>query len=118
MKIAWLALYPGLRFKLDAEPEWTPELVAGLAATGAVDVVDLKGHYRGDFTGPAADPALYRLVDEAEETGFSKTDWVIVTRDRALVDNAAIAGKASEVDAIPGLRPWTDDFNNLFQILK
>ena len=58
------------------------------------------------------------IIDDAEETDFSKTDWVIVTRDRALVESAAIAGKASEIDAIPGLRPWTDDFNNLFRILK
>ena len=58
------------------------------------------------------------IVDDAEETDFSKTDWVIVTRDRALVDSDAIAGKASEFDAIPGLKVWTDDFNNLFQILK
>ena len=58
------------------------------------------------------------IVDDSEETNFSKTDWVIVTRDQALVDSGAIAGKASEFDAIPGLKLWTDDFNNLFQILK
>jgi SAM-dependent methyltransferase len=58
------------------------------------------------------------ITDEAEENNFSKTDWVIVTRDRTLVENDAIAKKASEFDSIPGLRPWTDDFNNLFQILK
>ena len=45
-------------------------------------------------------------------------DWVIVTRDRALVENEAIAGKSSAIDPIPGLRLWTDDFNNLYQILK
>jgi hypothetical protein len=58
------------------------------------------------------------IVDEAQDTVFSKTDWVIVTRDKALVENEAIAQKASAIDAIPGLRLWTDDFNNLFQILK
>jgi len=58
------------------------------------------------------------IVDDAEETNFSKTDWVIVTRDRALLDHEAIEKKASEFDEIPGLRLWTDDFNNLFQILK
>ncbi len=58
------------------------------------------------------------IVDDADETSFSKTDWVIVTRDRALVNSDAIAGKASEFDVIPGLKLWTDDFNNLFQILK
>ena len=30
----------------------------------------------------------------------------------------AIARKATAIDTIPGLRLWTDDFNNLFQILK
>ena len=30
---AWLDLYPGLRFKLDAKPEWSDELVAELAET-------------------------------------------------------------------------------------
>ena len=58
------------------------------------------------------------IIDDAEETSFSKTDWVIVTRDRSLIEKAAIAQKSSEITAIPGLRPWTDDFNNLFQILK
>ena len=58
------------------------------------------------------------IIDEAEDSVFSKTDWVIVTRDKALVENEAIAQKTSAIDAIPGLRLWTDDFNNLYQILK
>jgi hypothetical protein len=68
----------------------------------------------------ADDLGLYAalIVDEAEDTAFSKTDWVIVTRDRALVDTEAIAQKTTEIDVIPGLRLWTDDFNNLYQILK
>ena len=40
-------LYPEIRFKLDASDKWTPEVVAELAGTGAVDVVDLKGPVRG-----------------------------------------------------------------------
>ena len=58
------------------------------------------------------------IIDDAEESSLSKTDWVIVTRDKALIDKAAIAQKSTAIDAIPGLRLWTDDFNNLFQILK
>ncbi len=58
------------------------------------------------------------VVDDAEESGFSKTDWVIVTRDKSLVEKEAIAQKSTGIDPIPGLRLWTDDFNNLFQILK
>jgi len=60
----WLALYPGLRFKLDANPEWTDELVARLAATGAVDSIDFKGQYRGTVVDTPPDPVLYRRVAE------------------------------------------------------
>jgi tRNA A58 N-methylase Trm61 len=58
------------------------------------------------------------VVDEAEETDYSKTDWVIVSRDKSVIEKEAIAKKASEIETIPGLRLWTDDFNNLYQILK
>ena len=58
------------------------------------------------------------IVDEAEETNFSKTDWVIVTRDKSVIENQTIAAKTVPIDEIPGLKLWTDDFNNLFQILK
>ena len=34
-----------LRFKLDATPVWTPALIDEVAATGAVEIIDFKGHY-------------------------------------------------------------------------
>ena len=37
--------HPGLRFKLDATPAWTPELIDEVAATGAVEIIDFKGQY-------------------------------------------------------------------------
>ncbi len=58
------------------------------------------------------------IIDDAEETSLSKTDWVIVTRDKSLIAREAIAQKSTAIDVIPGLRLWTDDFNNLFHILK
>jgi hypothetical protein len=61
---AWLGLYPGLRFKLDAKSEWSDDFVAELAATGAVDSIDLKGQYRGTTVDTPADAALYRRVAE------------------------------------------------------
>jgi len=61
---AWLELYPRLRFKLDASSTWTPELVAELAGTGAIDSIDLKGQYRGTVVDQPPDAALYRLVAE------------------------------------------------------
>jgi hypothetical protein len=61
---AWLALYPSLRFKLDANPHWTDDFVAELAATGAVDSIDLKGQYHGTVVDTPPDAALYRRVAE------------------------------------------------------
>ena len=52
--------HPGLRFKLDAAPAWTPELIEELAATGAVEIVDFKGRY-GLETGEL--PALLAMYE-------------------------------------------------------
>jgi len=60
-----LERYPGTRFKLDPGNDWTQELVVELAATGAVDVFDLKGFYRGTPVDVDTDPVLYRMVAEA-----------------------------------------------------
>jgi hypothetical protein len=59
-----LERYPTLRFKLDPTSEWDEPLVAALAATGAVDTVDLKGAYKGTPVDQPGEPALYRLVAE------------------------------------------------------
>ena len=45
---------PGLRFKVDLAEDWTLETVDALRRCGGVDVVDLKGQYRGAFHGAAA----------------------------------------------------------------
>jgi hypothetical protein len=61
----WLAVAPALRFKLDASDSWTDELVAELASTGAVDVVDLKGLYDGDWVDATPSAELYGRVGDA-----------------------------------------------------
>jgi hypothetical protein len=60
-----LELYPGTMFKLDARPDWTPELVDELVELGAVDSIDLKGQYTGTVVDNPPDPALYGLVAES-----------------------------------------------------
>ena len=60
----WRELYPELRFKLDASDKWTDEVVAELAATGAVDVVDLKGLYDGEWVEATPSAELYGRVAE------------------------------------------------------
>jgi L-alanine-DL-glutamate epimerase-like enolase superfamily enzyme len=60
-----LARYPTLRFKLDPTSSWTPELIASLVETGAVDSVDFKSLYHGTVVDQAPDPVLYQRVIEA-----------------------------------------------------
>jgi L-alanine-DL-glutamate epimerase-like enolase superfamily enzyme len=60
-----LARYPGLRFKLDATPDWDDALIATLVATGAVDSIDFKGAYKGTAVDVETDPGLYARVAEA-----------------------------------------------------
>ncbi len=57
--------YPGLRFKLDADPGWTPDLIAELAATGAVDTIDFKGRYELPVEDADALAVMYERVVEA-----------------------------------------------------
>jgi hypothetical protein len=70
-----LGLDPTLRFKLDATSSWTEEIFAALAATGAVDSIDLKGLYRGSPVDQPGDPVLYqRVVDFFPEAWIEDPD--------------------------------------------
>jgi len=76
-----LDAYPELRLKLDPTSSWNVELFEQLAATGAVDVVDLKGAYHGTMVDQEPDPVLYR------RTVDSFPDALI--EDPALIDATA-----------------------------
>lgn len=58
------------------------------------------------------------IVDEPDDDDETSSEWVLVTRNRAFLDNPAVRKAASPIDPIPGLPMWTDRFNNLFKILK
>ena len=60
-----LEQYPWLRFKLDPTSDWDDQLVGEIAASGAVELIDFKGHYEGSIVEQAADPDLYRRVVSA-----------------------------------------------------
>jgi hypothetical protein len=77
----WLDHYPQLRFKLDPTSNWGERLIAELAATGAVDSVDLKGAYKGTVVDQPGDPALYRrVVDGFPEAWIEDPDVTEETR--------------------------------------
>lgn len=83
-----LAHYPTLRFKLDATSSWTEELIAQLAASGAVDSIDFKALYHGTIVDQAPDAVLYRRVVRAFPDA-----WL---EDPDLVDPGTAAALASE----------------------
>jgi L-alanine-DL-glutamate epimerase-like enolase superfamily enzyme len=59
-----LDAHPELRFKLDVTPEWSPELMKRVADTGAVEIVDFKGHYPRDLGELVALLAMYERAIE------------------------------------------------------
>jgi L-alanine-DL-glutamate epimerase-like enolase superfamily enzyme len=79
-----LERYPTLRFKLDPTSSWTPELIAGLVETGAVDSVDFKSLYHGTVVDQPPDPVLYRRVVEAFPTAWIE-DPDVETEETAAV---------------------------------
>jgi hypothetical protein len=103
----WSGLYPDIRFKLDAEEDWTDEVVADLAATDAVDVVDLKGHYRGTVVDLAPDPALYARVAQGFPRALLEDPWLDDTTDAALAAHRdritwdAPIHSVADVEALP-----------------
>ncbi len=58
------------------------------------------------------------IIDDAEDSDLAKTDWVLVTKDSALFERLGLVEYGEDIEGIPGMRVWSDDFNNLFQILK
>ena len=55
---------PALEFKLDPTDAWTPELMADLAETNSVRILDLKSYYEGTDVDADADFERYRQVVE------------------------------------------------------
>jgi len=110
-----LQRFPGTRFKLDPTNTWTDELVDELAATGAVDSLDLKGFYSGTPVDVDTDPELYAMVLEAfPEAWIEDADVTDETRPilkphaSRLTWDAPIHGVA-DVEA----RPWRPRMVNI-----
>ena len=67
---------PELEFKLDADEDWDDALVARLAATDRVRVVDFKAYYRGTSVDLEPDPVLYRRVADGLPDAVLEDAWL------------------------------------------
>ena len=54
---------------------------------------------------------------ESDEDEVSTSDWVLVTTRPGFHDLPDVKAGAEKVVVKPGLRPWTDTYSNLYQIL-
>jgi hypothetical protein len=80
-----------------------------------LDLVPVVSRNAHDFGKTAVD-----VDDEDEESDYyTSSDWVLVSADGAIFHDPAFKSSSVEPARIrPNLRPWTDDYSNLFQILK
>ena len=99
----WLELYPEMRFKLDPDADWTPELMATL---DHVDTVDFKGIYRGAFGSPP-DAELYTRIAEAfpdawiEDPALTPETSAVLAPHRERITWDAAIHEWSDVEALP-----------------
>lgn len=55
-------------------------------------------------------------ADDSEQ--ILAADWVLVTNNSIVLENPSVKVHAEPIASRAGLRPWTDDYNNLLQVLK
>jgi hypothetical protein len=58
------------------------------------------------------------VADDGDEGVASRSDWVLLSDREASLQVPQIAEATSEIAPRENLRLWTDDFNNIIQILK
>ncbi len=62
---------------------------------------------------------VLRINDDSHENPLaSGSDWILLSDNAALLADPQLADVATTIPSRPGLRLWTDDFNNLVQVLK
>jgi hypothetical protein len=102
----WLELDPRHRFKLDPGGDWTDELIAELADTGAIVTADFKAYYRPE-DGPPPDADLYRRVAEGFPEAYledpawtDETELVLEAHQERVTWDAPIHSVA-DVETLP-----------------
>jgi SAM-dependent methyltransferase len=58
------------------------------------------------------------VADDGEEPMGSRSDWVLLSDRETALEKEAIDEAAEAIEPRPDWRLWTDDFNNIVQVLK
>jgi len=56
-------------------------------------------------------------VDEKDVVDWS-SDWVLLAHNDKVLGQPEISARLEPRDRVPRVRPWTDDYSNLFQLIK
>ena len=57
-------------------------------------------------------------IKETYNDGNTRSDWILLAKDKALLDRPEISQSARVIPPTTDRRLWTDDFNNLLQVLQ
>ena len=101
----WLELDPNHRFKVDPASDWTDELIAELAETGAIVTADYKAYYRAEGD-PPPDADLYRRVAEGfpeaflEDPALTDETELVLAQHRERVTWDAPIHSAADVEGL------------------
>ena len=63
-------------------------------------------------------PAAWVSNDDDRRKLVDSSDWVLVTRNKRFLEDLETSTFVEPIVVPPKLRLWTDDYNNLFQILR
>ena len=102
-----LEAHPELRFKLDVTHEWSEALIEEVAATGAVEIVDFKGHYGLDMGELDATLAMYERAIEAfpdallEDAHDMPEVAALLAPEAGRISYDAPIHSAADIDAVP-----------------
>jgi hypothetical protein len=58
------------------------------------------------------------VTDDGSDMLATRSDWVLLSDSEAALEAPLIDEVSVPIDPRPGLRLWTDDFNNIVQVLK
>ena len=61
---------------------------------------------------------VIHIPDDGVDAMATRSDWVLLSTDARLLARPELADYAQEIAPRRDWRLWTDDFNNLVQVLK
>ncbi len=65
-------------------------------------------------------PMLYIETYDDDAAGAATSDWLLLTRNQQFLEDDIVvsSSEVAEPGSYSSVRPWTDDFTNLFEILE